>query len=159
MSAYYSTQATIEARVKALRIKMWGDKDNDGILDTATLTQALTAAKAEILSYVGQRYGDTVTGAWTDTTRPDMIGMISDDLTLYMLNTGSNVVHPVIIKNREEAIARLQKIADYDINVPGVTFESGQDNTTARQVFVKREEDDIETFYEDLDPLAVYQYP
>lgn len=159
MSAYYSTQATIEARVKALRIKMWGDKDQDGVLDTATLTQALVAAKVEILSYIGQRYGTTLTNAWTDTTRPDMIGQLSDDLTLYYLNSGSNVIHPLILKNREDALQKLTFLRDYVLSLPGVDFESGSETTTARQTFSRREDSEIDTFFEDADPLAEYQYP
>jgi phage gp36-like protein len=157
--AYYSTQATIEAKVKALRIKMWGDKNEDGILDTATLTQALAGAKAEILAYIGQRYGTTVTDAWTDTTRPDMIGMISDDLTLYLLNAGSNVVHPIIMKNREDAIHRLELIRDYTLSLPGEEFESGTETTTVRRTFLRREDSEIDTYYENADPLSEYQYP
>jgi phage gp36-like protein len=157
--AAYSTQATIEARVKALRIKMWGDKNEDGVVDEATLTQAFSGAAAEILAYIGQRYGTTVTGVWTETTRPDLIGMISDDLSLYLLNTGSNVMHPLIIKNREDAIKRLEMIRDYVLSLPGVEFESGSETTTARKVFLRREDSDIDTYYENADPMAEYQYP
>jgi phage gp36-like protein len=157
--ANYSTQATIEARVKALRIKMWGDKNDDGVLDTATLTQALVNAKVEILSYIGQRYGTTLTDTWTDTTRPDMIGQLSDDLTLYYLNTGSNAVHPIVAKNREEAVKRLEMLRDYVLSLPGVEFESGSETTSARQTYLKREESDIDAYFENADQMADYQYP
>lgn len=157
--AYYSTQETIEARIKALRIKMWGDKDGDGVLDSATLTQALTAAKAEILVYIGQRYGTTVTDTWTETTRPDLIGMISDDITLYVLNTGSNVTHPIVVSNYNRAVAFLQRLEDYTISLPGVEFQAGQQYSTERKVFLPRDDSDIDTYYRDSDVLSAYQYP
>jgi phage gp36-like protein len=159
MSAYYSTQATIEARVKTLRVKMWGDHNEDGVIDTATLTQALTAAKCEILTYIGQRYGTTLTDTWTDSTRPDLIGMISDDITLYFLNAGSNVIHPIISKNHEDAVKRLEGLRDYVLSLPGVEFEGGTETTTARLTYLRREESDIDTFFEYADPMADYQYP
>lgn len=138
---------------------MWGDKNEDGVLDTVTLTQALAGAKAEILAYIGQRYGTTVTNAWTDTSRPDLIGMISDDLTLYLLNSGSNVVHPIIAKSREDAIKRLELIRDYVLSLPGVDFESGTETTTARKAVLRREDSEIDTYFENADPLSAYQYP
>ena len=155
----YSTQATLEARVKSLRLKMWGDKNEDGLLDSATMTQAFAGAQAEILAYIGQRYGSTVTDAWTETTRPDLVGMISDDLTLYILNAGSNAMHPLIVRNREDAIKRLEMIRDYVLSLPGVDFESGSETTTARKVFLRREDSEIDTYYENADPMAEYQYP
>jgi len=131
--SYYSTQATIETRVKALRIAMWGDKNEDGLIDTLTLTQALMSAKVEILSYIGQRFGATETDTWTEATRPDMIGQLSDDLTLYYLNTGSNVIHPIILKNYENAVKRLEMLRDYEISLPGIDYSDGTETTTERR--------------------------
>lgn len=155
----YSTQATLEARVKALRLKMWGDKNEDGVLDTASMSQAFAGAQAEILAYIGQRYGATVTSTWAEATRPDLIGMISDDLALYLLNAGSNVMHPLIAKNREDAIKRLELLRDYDLTLPGVEFESGTETMTARKVLLRREDSEIDTYYDNADPFAEYQYP
>jgi hypothetical protein len=142
MSAYYSSQTTIEAKVKALRIKMWGDKDGDGVLDPAALESALSEAKQEILLYVETRYGQSVTDGWDSSTRPDWIGTVSDWLTLYHLMSGSNAAHPVVIKKYDDVLKQLIQIQNYQAAIPGITFESGQTNTTTRMQYLECTDED-----------------
>ncbi len=155
MSAYYSSQTTIEAKVKALRVTMWGDKDGDGSIDPDTLTAALVEAKGEILAYIDTRYGSTITDAWDSTTRPDMIGTLSDWMTLYHLMSGSNVPHPIIVTKYEEAVAQLLKIADYSMTIPGINYVSGEQNVTTRARYLECSEEDSANGY--CDPCS-YEY-
>lgn len=124
MSAYYSTQATIEAKVTALRVRIWGDKNGVGTVDPASLLQALAFAKSRILAHVWRRYGDTEVKSWTDTTAPDLIKGISDDLSLYYLASGANAVNPVIDANYKDAIAQLVAIRDGLSDIPLIHDDS-----------------------------------
>lgn len=155
MSEYFSTQASVQAKVTALDIQYWLDPDGDGNIDEDALTSALSEAKAEILSYVEPRYGSSVVDDWDSTTRPAFIGEISDWITLYKTLPGYAATHPVVIRSYDECMAKLQKVANYEIMVPGVDFMSGQENTTARMQYLECSEEDAANGY--CDPCA-YEY-
>ena len=117
-SAYFSSQTTIEAKVRSSRVKLWGDKNADGTLDPATLEQALIYAKQTTLAYVVKRYGAQALD-WTFDTCPPLLKAVSDDLTLFYLASGANAVNPVIELNQKNALATLAKLKDYEIDLPG----------------------------------------
>ena len=118
-SAYFSSQTTIESKVRASRVKIWGDKNADGILDPTTLDQALVFARNYILAMVTRRYG-TQALAWTFDTCPPFLKAVSDDLTLFYLASGANVLNPVIDLNYKNAVAMLTMLKDYEADLPGV---------------------------------------
>lgn len=118
-SAYFSSQSTIEAKVRSSRVKLWGDKNADGTLDPATLEQALIYAKQTILAYVVKRYGAQALD-WTFDSCPPLLKAVSDNLTLFYLASGANVVNPVIELNQKNALSMLTMLKDYDIDLPGV---------------------------------------
>lgn len=122
--SYYSTQATIEAKATSNRVRIWGDKNADGTIDPASLSQALAFAKSRILAHVWRRYGDTEINSWTDTTAPDLIKGISDDLALYYLASGANAVNPVIDLNYKDATAQLVAIRDGLSDIPLIHDDS-----------------------------------
>jgi hypothetical protein len=132
--AYYSTEASVQKKVNALRIQRWLDDTGSGSIDEDAFNSARQEAKDEILSYVQQRIGSTVTDLWDTDTRPDWIGAISDWLTLYHSLYGNNADHPVALRRYDENIDRLERIRTNKAVIPGTAFSSGQTNeaTTAR---------------------------
>lgn len=118
-SAYFSSQSTIEAKVRSSRVKLWGDKNADGTLDPATLEQALIYAKQTILAYVVKRYGAQALD-WTFDSCPPLLKAVSDNLTLFYLASGANAINPVIELNQKNALSMLTMLKDYDIDLPGV---------------------------------------
>lgn len=118
-SAYFSSQTTIESKVRASRVKIWGDKNADGTLDPTTLEQAFVFAKSTILALVSRRYGSQALN-WTFDSCPSLLKAVSDDLTLYYLASGANAVNPVIDLNYKNAVAMLTMLKDYNADLPGV---------------------------------------
>lgn len=113
---YFSSQTTIEAKVRSSRVKLWGDKNADGTLDPVTLDQAFAFAKGMILSYVQRRYPEALD--LTFSTCPPLLRALSDDLTLYYLASGANAINPIQDLNYKNALAMLQMIRDYQNDVP-----------------------------------------
>ena len=142
MSEYYSTQTSVQAKVAALDIQHWLDPDGDGRINVDALENAMAEAKAEILSYVQKRYGATVTDTWDSDTRPDWIGTVSDWLTLYSTLPGYSAEHPVALRRYDESIAKLQGVSAYQLTIPGVDFQSGQNTTTTRAQALECTEED-----------------
>lgn len=154
MSVYFSTQASVQAKVTALHIQYWLDPDGDDSIDTDALDSGLQAAKNKILAYVEPRYGSSVTDDWDSSTRPDYIGELSDWITLYETLPGGDAEHPVAIRRYNEAIADLEKIRTYELMIPGLT-ENGQDNETTRMTYLECSDADAEAGL--CDPCA-YEY-
>lgn len=118
-SAYYSSQTTIEAKVRSSRVRLWGDKNADGTLDPTTLEQGLIYAKNHILAMIVRRYGSQALD-WDFDSCPPLLKAVSDDLTLFYLATGANAVNPVTDANYKNAIAMLTMLRDYEADLPGV---------------------------------------
>lgn len=125
---YFSSQTTIEAKVRASRVKLWGDKNADGTLDPATLEQALASAKSIILSYVARRYPQALDLTFSGC--PPLLKALSDDLTLYYLASGANAVNPVQDLNYKNAVAMLTMIRDYENDVPELDDSTALQTTT-----------------------------
>lgn len=125
---YFSSQTTIEAKVRASRVKLWGDKNADGTLDPATLEQALASAKSIILSYVARRYPQALD--LTFSACPPLLKALSDDLTLYYLASGANAVNPVQDLNYKNAVTMLTMIRDYENDVPELDDSTALQTTT-----------------------------
>lgn len=138
-SAYFSSQTTIEAKVRSSRVKLWGDKNADGTLDPTTLDQALAFAKSYILAMITRRYG-TQALTWTFDTCPTLLKALSDDLTLYYLASGANAVNPVIDLNYKNAVAMLTMLKEYQADLPGV------DDTPAIETITE----EMESVFDDL---------
>lgn len=125
---YFSSQTTIEAKVRASRVKLWGDKNADGTLDPATLEQALASAKSIILAYVARRYPQALDLTFSGC--PPLLKALSDDLTLYYLASGANAVNPVQDLNYKNAVAMLTMIRDYENDVPELDDSTALQTTT-----------------------------
>ena len=128
-SAYFSSQTTIEAKVRSSRVRLWGDKNADGTLDPVTLEQGLSFAKASILALLARRYGTQALN-WDFDTCPPLLKAVSDDLVLYYLATGANAVNPVIDSSYKNAVAMLTLIKEYDADLPGVDDTPAIETTT-----------------------------
>ena len=126
--AYFSTLISVTAKADLLRIQ-------SGVIDYTGLDVARADSKSEILGYVQQRFGSAVTDLWDTDTRPDLIGTISDWLTLYAMLTGNNAEHPVALRHQEESLAKLEKIAAYTMVIPGI-IQTGQTNETTRMQYL-----------------------
>jgi phage gp36-like protein len=112
MAIYFSSEATIEAKVKAARVKLWGDRDRDNTVDPATLAAALRSARNRIVAKLTARYGAGVI-AWSIADCPPILTDISDDLAIYFMASGSgNALSPQIQTNYDNAIALLTELAD-----------------------------------------------
>ena len=140
--SYYSTQASIEATVTSNRVRIWGDKNADGTVDPASLSQALAFAKSRILAHVWRRYGDAIVSAWTETTAPELIQGISDDLTLYYLASGANALNPIIEMNYKDAVAMLAQIRDGIADIPSISDNSYEVTTETAYSEFDNDEDD-----------------
>lgn len=125
---YFSSQTTIEAKVRSSRVKLWGDKNADGTLDPATLEQALASAKSIILAYVARRYPQALDLTFSGC--PPLLKALSDDLTLYYLASGANAVNPVQDLNYKNAVAMLTMIRDYENDVPELDDSTALQTTT-----------------------------
>lgn len=148
MSVYYSTQATLEAKAMAARVRVWGDKDANGSLDNTSMIQAFSYAKATILSYIAQRYGSQVS-SWDSDSAPSLIKAISDDLSLYYLASGNNAINSIIEMNRQLSISTLEMIADYKIQIFDINDSSDYDTYTClRESDFEENDDEIDPAWE-----------
>jgi phage gp36-like protein len=130
MSVYYSSETSIESKVKAARVKLWGDRDRSGTLDVEVLTAALKYAKNLINAYLIKAYGAQVS-AWDSTTVPPVIADISDDFTLYYIASGCNAMSPQIQKNYDNSMQTLVMLRDGEISIISTTGTVVGDSTTS----------------------------
>lgn len=126
--AFWATQAEVEAKIYSARLKNWGDKDRDGLVDTASLTLAFQEAQAICSSFLLERYGSYLSG-WSSTSCPWLVKTVYLDLVVWSLATGSNAISPAIQKRYELAMDTLTRINDgkqsiYDENNSGVLTEA-----------------------------------
>lgn len=126
----YSTQASLEAKIKASRIRLWGDKDRDGTIDALTLSQGLGYAEHLIQAYLVKRFGAGTITAWTTTTVPALLKDISDDLALYYIASGSNAMSEQVHRNYEQAVKLLTMIRDNEIDLIDSTGAMLTENST-----------------------------
>lgn len=124
MANYYSTETTLKAKMRADRLRLLGDKENTGDVNPLTLQQGLQFAKSHILAFIWRRYGESVTAAWTEDSAPDLIKALSDDLVIYYLATGANVVNPVVKLNFDMALETLKAIREYQQDISGINDDS-----------------------------------
>lgn len=129
-SDYFSSETTISNRVKAARLKLWGDRNRDDILDPDTLTQGLVFAKAQILASLENRYGSQIE-EWDITTVPNLLKQVSDALTIYYIASGTNAVNEVVKDGRTDAMQTLSALANYEMSLPDVSDSGSYDTVTA----------------------------
>lgn len=122
--AYWSTQTILETKILSSRLLNWGDKNRDGTLDTASLTQAFKAAQGLISGYITARYGSSVITTWTSSTVPWLIQDIYNVISLYWFVTGSNQISPSVQMMYDNAIKQLEAIRDNELDVFDETNET-----------------------------------
>jgi len=120
MSAYFSTEASIIAKNKEARVKLWGDRNRDGVLDPTTVSQALVFAKSRILAFIQTRYGSQIL-EWDSNSVPDVLRDISDTLALWYIATGQNAINETIEKLHVNAIKELKMLRLYEMDIPEVS--------------------------------------
>ncbi len=148
MGIYFSTEATLTAKVKTTRLKLWGDRDRDNVLDPTTLTQAMSTAQAQILASLYDRYGSQ-TDDWDSDSVPELLKSVSDSLSIYYLAAGSNAVNETVRDARTEAMQTLAALAAYDITLPGVTDSGDYDMMVVSSQSIFDNNDDLQTEIED----------
>jgi phage gp36-like protein len=118
--AYFSSKASVTARASAYRLLLWTDKDRDDIADTTTLNKGFEGAQTIIREYLNKRYGEAELLAW-ETSTPETIAKISDDLCLWELCTTNPAASALARQIRDDAIVRLELIRDYTNDVYDAT--------------------------------------
>jgi len=119
-TAYYSTQASIEARISALRLNGYIDFDGDDSPDEASLTSAYTFARSQIRGRLESKYGADLIDDWDSDTVPDLASTISDDLCIYQIFISNPRFTEIGQTLRTNALDDLDNIADGKINLYNV---------------------------------------
>ena len=157
MAEYFSTQATIEARVSNSRLEGWIDFDDDGTVDPGTLEYGQKFARGEIRDKLLNWFGETEIATWDSDTVPESIGAISDDLCVwYFVSTNPALASQLQIAKLlfDDAVQRLNDIAEGKRGVYGVDKPITQ-STTSRMQYLECTDEDAENGY--CDPCA-YEY-
>ena len=112
----WSTQTRIEQRIRAARLKFYADKDRDGTVDPASLTQAFEFADGLCYAYLHHLGASTIT-AWTASTVPLLAQKIYEDIALSFLAGDALQPNPQIVENYKKSLALLEKIRDGKIDL------------------------------------------
>lgn len=111
-----STQTTIETSCSVNRIKIYGDKNKDGVIDSNILEKAISNAEGIIEGYLFERYGSQITSA--DSTTSKLLTSLSDDISIYMLATTNQAVSIPIDLRYKAAMNFLEMLRDYKLSIP-----------------------------------------
>ena len=120
MSEFFSTQQSIEARISSLRLSGYLDRDADGAVDIRALNSGFAFARGYIRGRLEARYGQDQINTWTSSTVPELIQAISDDLCIYQYFQSNPALIAVITPLYEQAVALLDRIANYELSLYGV---------------------------------------
>jgi phage gp36-like protein len=120
MSEYYSTQTSIENRMSASRLLGFVDRDADGSPDSAALEAAFIEARAIIRGYLKRDYDATTIDAWTDTTCPELINVISDWLCIRTIYVNNPRLMEVAQLMYERVMDMLEKIRSGEMDIYGL---------------------------------------
>ena len=123
-----STQATVEARASAARVKLWTDKNKDGTPDPTTLDQGFQFATGLIFGHLVKKFGETVLASWTISTAPAEILRISDALCMWYFSSGNNSQNELVREIYQDAVQRLIDISSGARRLYGVV--AGVTSTT-----------------------------
>jgi phage gp36-like protein len=115
MSEYYSTQASIEARISSLRLAGYVDRDSDGIPDESALVSGFAYARGLIRGKLAGRYGWTLIGGWDFDSAPELIKSISDDLCIYQYYVSNPRFYEAAERIRTNALELLDALASGDL--------------------------------------------
>jgi phage gp36-like protein len=113
----YSTQTTIENSCSVEKIRLYGDKNKDGVVDTSALNKAINDAEGIIYGYLYERYTTLLDSA--DSTTSKLLTFISDSISVYLLAATNNAISIPIDLRYKTAMDLLEKIKNYEINLPG----------------------------------------
>ena len=155
----YSTQTTIENSCSVERVKIYGDKNKDGVLDTSILTKAINDAEGIIKGYLYERYGSTLDSA--DSTTSKLLTAISDSIALYMLASTNNAITiPIDIKYKA-AIEFLEKLREYKLSIPELSDANRWETVTEDLEFAENTVDESPYYptFDDFDdevPIVIY---
>lgn len=146
MANVFSSEATISAKVKLAKLKVWGDRDRDGTLDPLMLASALKSAASTITAALYRRYGAQVlTWDIDDDSVPDLLETVSDKLTIYEIASGNNVINESVKTWQQEALKTLSDVASYNILLPGIAEAGASEISTASFESVFDSSDNLQT--------------
>lgn len=132
MANVFSSEATISAKVKLAKLKVWGDRDRDGTLDPLMLAAALKSAASTITAALHRRYGAQVlTWDIDDDSVPDLLEGVSDKLTIYEIASGNNAINESVKTWAQDALKTLSDLASYNISLPSVAEAGADEISTA----------------------------
>lgn len=116
---YFSNQATIEARISALRLAGFIDRNADGNPDPDALLSGQKTAKGLICGYIGRDYDHDTIDAWDieSETVPLVIGSISDDLCIYVYYWSNPNFRESAQRIYDGAVQQLQAIRDGEMDI------------------------------------------
>ena len=120
MSAYYSTQTSIENRISALRLAGFLDRDKDGTPDSGALTAGFIEARGIIRAYLKRDYDTDTIDAWTDTTCPELINILSDWLCIRMYYVNNPRFQEAAQIMYDRAVQMLKDIRNGDMDIYGL---------------------------------------
>lgn len=132
MAEYYSTQATIEARISSFRLTGHIDFDDDDSPDAASLTAAYKFARGLIRGKLEDRFGSTIIDTWDSDTVPELVQIISDDLCIYQIMMSNVKLAPVLQIIYTNAKDMLTEIADGKIGIYGTDGPTDDEWVTER---------------------------
>lgn len=123
MGEYYSTEASVKARISTERLDGLLDYDDDGdIDDDGALLAGQKMARGLIRGKLEPLYGSTVIDTWDSDTVPELIGQISDDLCIYqflLTNPRITLANYDISTIRGNALELLDQIAAGEVTLYG----------------------------------------
>lgn len=117
MSEYYSTQTSIENRMSAARLLGFVDQDGDDTPDSGALESGFQEARAIIRGALKRDYDTDTIDAWTDTTRPELVGMISDWLCIGVYYVNNPRFQDYANGLYDKALALLDKIREGKMDI------------------------------------------
>jgi phage gp36-like protein len=119
---YYSTQASVQARIGLTRLTNLTDFSGDDAPDTETLEAGFQEARGIIRGKLEPLYGSTEIDTWDSDTAPELVRTISDQLCVKMFYVGNPHFEGAEAAQEiyDNAMELLDKVASGEITLYGV---------------------------------------
>jgi phage gp36-like protein len=162
MSTYYSTQATITARISLLRLAGFTDRNVDGVPDTDAMEAGFKEARGIIRGYIHdycKGYGYDLS-VWTDSTVPELIQAISDKLCIKLYYASNPRFQEIAKTIYDEAIGLLEQIRAGNLDIYEISSTATAESMTSVSATGRVASDfDPERDYDDLTVNPYWNLP
>lgn len=111
----YSVQADLEKLLNPSVLVQLTDDDGDGLADTATITEAIAEADAEIDGYLGARYTIPVSPV------PPLLRQLSVAVSAWRLYSRRSLSNDRRRQDYDDAVAKLKALATGTMVLPATT--------------------------------------